>query len=519
MITYKDQRTGAPAVASTRLSVSQVPPLGASVSPTAVATLQRSVGNHATARLLQRSITAPGDVTLVREYFDRRVMGLASVTSRGQRTVFDGILQDSNTVEEAKQRIDRHVKSLSEAIDDRGPAELKRRGRLSVRNFIPKTGMGIFDADYDPEKGRLEVTLRVAFDFAFETPPEGQGRLAAAAHLVGLFVRSLLPAWSEHDATAWRQTFVSEVKRGWSDKHRFAANEFGWDLPTVGVTVQAQDVASNPHFRVIVHRQYDQTRLYSAYNETDQLFDPTVERRVHYQQHDLQSTPHTGARQEVTGRTVPGLTGALREIATQNRDVGDDPSKLYLMFDPSSVLTAPSQRKLKGVVDTFGRIPTPLPAKLVLYYDTREHLNTVADALAGVTLRSEQLQQPQVAGVQLIVAADPSFQPRPYSTAVHEFGHMLGNVDIYRDEAKQLQEVLRRNPGADVRIQRALEGAQTNWLELVNKAGVKTKAPVVGIASNDVMSMGDIVMPSDYVTLWEALTSITSPEVTHWRIV
>jgi hypothetical protein len=45
------------------------------------------------------------------------------------------------------------------------------------------------------------------------------------------------------------------------------------------------------------------------------------------------------------------------------------------------------------------------------------------------------------------------------------------------------------------------------------------QAPVVGIASNDVMSMGDIVMPSDYVTLWEALTSITSPEVQHWRIV
>jgi hypothetical protein len=487
------------------------------LSPAAVLALQRTAGNGAAVRLLQRAI-AQTDVPQVREYFERRVGEYASVTSRKQRAALEGILRDADDVDDAKRRIDAHVRSLAQAIDGRGPDELRQRGRLGVRNFVPRTRMGMFDADYDPVAGRLDVNVRVAFNFNFESWPEGQGVVKNLWQALSLFARSVVPAWAEDDAATWRRTFIAEVGRAWSGRHKFVANEFGWDLPDVRVVVNAVDagnVRQGAHFEVVVHRQYDQTRLYSAYNDTEQLFDPNVQRQVHYQQHDLQTTPHGQAASEVSGRTIPGLTLALKKIATDTREAGDHDQRLYLLFAPTGGLTPASVLKLNEVVKTFSRVEPGL-ARLVLHYADDAHRDAVAGRLAAFTVRPEKADG--LPGVYLRVEADPAFQPAPYSTAVHEFGHMLGNVDLYRDEAVQLAEVLRRNPQADVRVQTALAQAQTHYMQLVSDAGLQARAPLLGLATSDVMSMGDRVMPTDYLTLWEALTQITSPEVQHWRV-
>ena len=446
----------------------------------------------------------------VRQYFNLKIGGIVSTYSQNQTQELQHILQESTDVADAKSRINQHAAYLNKLINEgMDAADLVRRGGLGLDNFLPHTGLGKFDAIYNPVAGELKINLRAKFNFTFETLPETMSLPKTALTALGLFFRSIMPAWSSEESQIWKQQFIQDVTAAWSGKHTFQCNEFGWDLPDVGVVITVEEVMSRPHFEVLVHKQFDQQRLYSAYNEADQLTDPNVQRRVHYQQNDLGNGPHTQAKMLAEQQSLNTT------LMAKFKQIDGHSSRICLTF-ADNILDKGSEKKLAELLMVMSKVEQGM-AQLILYYDTSEHLKTVLHVLGNFSNKTEQFLKAN--GVQVGLQLDPAYTPpQHYSTAVHEFGHMLGNVDLYRDEQTKKSDIIKDNPGADLTLQNALIQAQQNYLQLVNAAGLAHKAPMVGLTTSSVMSMGDHVMDTDYLTIWEALKTITSPQVKNWKI-
>jgi len=112
----------------------------------------------------------------------------------------------------------------------------------------------------------------------------------------------------------------------------------------------------------------------------------------------------------------------------------------------------------------------------------------------------------EAANRKVEVAPSTSFETtyatNRYSVAEHEFGHALGLPDEY----------INRTSGA-------LGAKQTAFVNLAQQAGV---APPDrwGDKTSSQMSSGVDVLPRHYLTVWEALAHMTSPDITRneWSI-
>jgi hypothetical protein len=104
------------------------------------------------------------------------------------------------------------------------------------------------------------------------------------------------------------------------------------------------------------------------------------------------------------------------------------------------------------------------------------------------------------------ITADHTFEStyaaNRYSVGEHEFGHMLGLPDEYQNNTTG-----------------TLGAQQTLYTGLVTSAGVQGPA-VWGARTSSQMSNGIDVLPRHYVTLWEALGRMTTPDITQaeWKL-
>jgi hypothetical protein len=116
------------------------------------------------------------------------------------------------------------------------------------------------------------------------------------------------------------------------------------------------------------------------------------------------------------------------------------------------------------------------------------------------------------------------------STAVHEFGHMIGLKDEYRCLSQQAKNAMVQcnfiNPSeADAVQTRAYAGAtdttpeaQPEMAEFVrycHQAGVTV--PLFGQHTTSIMSSGNVFLPCHFVTLWAALVHVSGHA--DWEIV
>jgi outer membrane protein OmpA-like peptidoglycan-associated protein len=97
---------------------------------------------------------------------------------------------------------------------------------------------------------------------------------------------------------------------------------------------------------------------------------------------------------------------------------------------------------------------------------------------------------------------ETTYAANRYSVGEHEFGHMLGLPDEYRNN-----------------VTGTLGAQQTLYMALVTAAGVPGPA-VWGARTASQMASGVDVLPRHYVTLWEALARMTAPDIApaEWRI-
>jgi hypothetical protein len=107
-------------------------------------------------------------------------------------------------------------------------------------NFLPSTGLGMFDAAYDPSASALNVTCKVKFDFRDGSPSEFPS--AAPGDL----------AWTDALKTDWKSRYLSTVSSSWSGHHTFYCTKDWWEDLSAAVNVQFVEVENGEHFAVHV---------------------------------------------------------------------------------------------------------------------------------------------------------------------------------------------------------------------------------------------------------------------------
>lgn len=136
---------------------------------------------------------------------------------------------------------------LGEALGDSLEADspLEELAAFQARTFAPATPFmppsgGMFDASFDAASLRLNVELRVAFDFVM-------GDIGAAGGLDGFRLEEF--EWSPEEQEAWRNDYLSQVMAMWSGQHRIMSTKAGWEAVGVDVAIVVREDAADPHFR------------------------------------------------------------------------------------------------------------------------------------------------------------------------------------------------------------------------------------------------------------------------------
>jgi hypothetical protein len=141
--------------------------------------------------------------------------------------------------------------------------------KYTQTNYVTKNGYGAFDLAYDPAANRVDVTVKMEFEFQ-NAPPSVWMKYVAG----GLFGMLNLPdcIWSEPEKEAFKKDMAAEVHRVWSAKNTFKCSyrnpdlndgqKPDWEHLDAKANFNVVPVASGGHFKVKVLAlpKADQTR-------------------------------------------------------------------------------------------------------------------------------------------------------------------------------------------------------------------------------------------------------------------
>jgi outer membrane protein OmpA-like peptidoglycan-associated protein len=435
-------------------------------TPASLLHLQRTAGNAAVARMLQRA-TLPGPA--------------ASATDPAGAPACDPAAEQA----------------VTEFMSREYPAKLIRPNT--------DTATGWFDAEYTPADGILNITVRVAFNFVDGDRSDSMwiasvgGPDKAAQYANDQF------KWKPEEQAEWKENATAKVRDIWSGRYRFHIQRPCWErLPPVDVAIsivpQAQMVrqgsgtavgpgAGGPH-KVFWIRKY-----------------PTEPR---------------GRRDGFSGGWElnlyeQGAEGITNPDRTQH-SVGTDRESRYKKVDesnPRSINFALNEHEVtseqKTALRKFGAtLARPeLPAFPIT---VTGHASSDGPEQANLTLSERRARNvgKEIVGAKTepraIGVGEKDAEPTPdwrfvditvgkfesdQLTIAHEFGHMFGLGDEYPEEDRG------RPPGA-----------ATSHSKLVKDVMDKE---ILARHDDSIMSVGEVVRPHHYVVFLDALVQLTSP--------
>lgn len=113
-------------------------------------------------------------------------------------------------------------------------------GTYNETNYSPPTGLGLFDVNLNPRNGRLEILVKVNFDFEDGDPIKfvGQG---ANAH-----------KWSSSEKDEWKTSYIALIEGRWGGKYHFVHPDL--NHVTVYVDVEVEEATSGWHYDLKINK-------------------------------------------------------------------------------------------------------------------------------------------------------------------------------------------------------------------------------------------------------------------------
>ena len=393
----------------------------------------------------------------------------------------------------------------------------RRRFDMHLDDNIPSTGIGKFDARYFPMAGLMPITLKIHFNFvqADNTPAfmERMRRLFRGDSNAQFF-------WTEAEKTQYKTDFVSRVQARWSAQHIMRAIKPCWTefLAITIVTPVSVETAAGAHYDVTVHKSPGPGIDYNSVGHNENLVNPANQPTADFWQSDnTEESDFNSGKVATTERTR--IETALTAAAASPVQFTDPSNVTVSPADRAKLLTFATQ--LNQANPSAPMIPIDIRGFASPEGDagTNTTLATQrADAVAAV-LRGASVRQPlravgggttgaandaaaRKAEITVDHAFETTYNANRYSVTEHEVGHMLGMPDEYSNAT----------PGT------LLGGMQARYDGLVTSAGLSV--PTYGEDTSSQMSNGVDVLPRHYVTFWEALGRMTSPDLTQadWSI-
>ena len=118
------------------------------------------------------------------------------------------------------------------------PSDQYLAGNYQQSNFVPATGLGLFDVHLNPKSGRLEIKVKVSYNF----------KNGVAAN----FANAADAVWTRAEKNKWKNSFDTLIEGRWGGKYHFTNSNIPW--ATVYVDVEVEESARDWHYRLDVNK-------------------------------------------------------------------------------------------------------------------------------------------------------------------------------------------------------------------------------------------------------------------------
>ncbi|HEX9989653.1 MAG TPA: OmpA family protein [Chloroflexia bacterium] len=335
---------------------------------------------------------------------------------------------------------------------------------------------GKFDLVYDPVARRMDVTVKVKFDF-----PDVPGNTIPDKAI----------------RTKYRNNYMQQVQTAWSNRYTFenvrAPQEAWKKLNPVTVNVQVVEDNANPHFRIKAYikttgtarvsggnaKAFNETELYKGDDTPQAEFNPGTEQGELARIQRINPSPILFANN--ASMVNAQYNDPLNFLATYIKRIKNPKFDIHIVGHASATRKGRSNRLL-----SYQR------AKAVATFLETNGLtnhNLVIEGVghAGATKDAKKRK------VEITAKVPAGWQNMQDATA-HEFGHMVGLGDEYSG------------------------GSKATHYDLVSKAFGKKYADQVAKRGDtdyaSIMESGNDVRIQHYVTFWEALCETTLHKAT-----
>lgn len=340
--------------------------------------------------------------------------------------------QRTEFFEKAEARLKQHMLQEGDA------------GRLVLRNFVPKTGIGKFDARYDPRGKRLDVTVNFAYDFHRDRSKPEQA------------------LWTPLEQIEFRNKAKPLIEEGWSGRYQIACAKRGWTDLYADVFVHFNEVAEEAAAYIV---RVTRLRAFKSSGGIDHGEVPHVcgvnnfacevdltksaANAFNYQEGLLRNYLRglTGAGDGDFLPFAPGATELTPEVCsrlakwiTRSRPLLTEELAAVQAFvvgqrgksDPLLARQLQSQRARAVAQFVNSRVKRDQGLEFAEVVDESSQLAKTAVA----ALRSRAQNNPRTGhgGVLVVVGTKQGAAralPQKYVVMLHEFGHMLGLPDEY----------------------------------------------------------------------------------------
>jgi hypothetical protein len=425
-----------------------------------------------------------------------------------------------------------------------------RSGQLEIKNFTPSTGIGKFDARYDPNAKELHIHLKVQFVWVALTK-DGHS------------------PWTAGEQTEYSNALRRIVEDTWSENYTLAADKDDWRDLYARLFVHVEPVTTGAHYTIEVKKIHPGETSGSGIDRANwkglfSNFDIFTEEKLSRDQGALVfkskqieeklASSHASyiAFPENSSTIPPAGALALNSFCTAvqglvSKELAESEFKIYVYGKIGSRENkvrnmATGKNRAKAVADMLRqRLGFKDLVKVVDSFASESWMQADLDKI----LTANGVSRPDINSrsfqgvVVLVKDIDLTKLParginRNYCVVAHECGHMFGLPDEYfgvnclgLQEQVDLRTVvptiyanlakLKTTPLASV-VEQA--EAFSAMLKLGN-----VPAPVFmdskNVVTTSIMYAGSDVLPAHYLTFWEALLTICYPYFwpDEWKIV